>query len=80
MAYFEESKSWLEKQIGRRFPLAVMIIIAIMLSSYYRFAEATTGLLIVLALIGPAYYKDVGTEKATIRLVPDETMEVKKDE
>jgi uncharacterized membrane protein YqjE len=79
VAYFEESKSWLEKQIGRRFPLAVMIIIAIMLSSYYRFAEATTGLLIVLALIGPAYYKDVGTEKATIQLVPDETMEVKQD-
>jgi len=69
----------LESKIGRRFPLAVIIVTAIMISAYYHFEEASTGLLIVLALIGPAYYKDIGTEKATIQLVPDETMEVKQD-
>lgn len=75
MAFIEEEQSKLSKLVGKRFPLAVLIIIAIMISSYFQFEQATTGLLIVMALIGPAYFKDIGQEKQTIRMTPDETME-----
>ena len=61
--------------IGKRFPLAVLILTAIMISSYFNFDLATTGLLIVLCQIGPAYFKDIGQEKQMIKLIPDETME-----
>ena len=76
MAYYEEPRSRLEMLIGRRFPLAISILIGAFGSAYYGLESLSTGLVVVLGIIGAAYYQDVAKEKATIRMMADEQEEV----
>ena len=75
MAFYEEEKSTLEKAIGRRFPLAVLLLVATCAMAYNGQEAIASIMGTILGIIATAYYKDVSAEKQTIKLVNDATGE-----
>ena len=75
MAFYEEEKSRLEKAIGRRFPLAVLLLVATCAMAYQGQEAIASILGTILGIIAAAYYNDVSSEKQTIHMIPDETTE-----
>lgn len=72
MAFYEEERSVLEKKIGRRFPLAILILMAIVALTYSGYSDVARELVIAFGIIMSAYYKDVGQEKNTIKMINGE--------
>ena len=72
MAYYEEEKSWLEQQIGRRFPLAIALLVATCYAAAMGYLTLAEGLLVIDGIVFKGYYDAVTAEKQTIRLVADE--------
>lgn len=72
MAYTEEPQSELEKIIGRRFPLAVIILVALCWAAYMKMDQLTTILGVVIAAIGVTYYQSVGIEKQNAQVLKQE--------
>lgn len=75
MAFYEEEKSWLEGKIGRRFPLAIALLVATCYAAAVGYTTLAEGLLVIDGIVFRSYYDDVATEKQTIHLIPDETKE-----
>lgn len=73
MAFVEEDKSWIEKQIGRRFPLAILLLVVTCYAFYAGLAALGEGLLVIDGIVITAYFKDIGTEKQTIKMIADES-------
>lgn len=73
MAFYEEKMSWIERKIGRRFPLAVILIVAACTMAYLGQSEVATALVTVVATVITGYFRDIDQEKQTIKLVEDET-------
>jgi hypothetical protein len=73
MAFYEEKMSKLEALVGRRFPLAIILIAATCLMGFYGFESIANAFVVVVGIVITGYYKDIGQEKKTIKLVADET-------
>ena len=73
MAFYEERMSKLEALVGRRFPLAIVLIAATCLMAYFGFESVANAFVVVVGIVVTGYYKDIGLEKQTIKLVEDET-------
>jgi hypothetical protein len=72
MAFYEEEKSWLEQQIGRRFPLAIALLIATCYAAAMGYSTLAEGLLVIDGIVFKGYYDAVTAEKQTIKMVSDE--------
>lgn len=72
MAFYEEERSWLETKIGRRFPLAIALLVATCYAAAMSYMTLAEGLLVIDAVVFRSYYDAVTDEKQTIRLVADE--------
>jgi hypothetical protein len=79
MAFYEEPASKLEKIIGRRFPLAVITLAAIVLLVYLDFDIVASSLGGAYVIILHGYYDDIAQEKQTIKMITDDTPEVFSD-
>jgi uncharacterized membrane protein YkvI len=69
MAFIEEAQSKLDALIGRRFPLAVIMIMATVTAAYMGDKELVAGLIPIDGIVLNAYYRDVSAEKQTIKMV-----------
>jgi len=76
MAFYEEPASQLEKIIGRRFPLAIITLLAIVYLVYLGYDLVASSLGGAYMIILHGYYDDVSSEKQTIKIVTDENVEV----
>jgi hypothetical protein len=74
MAFYEEPRSTIEKIIGRRFPLAVILIVATCVMAYVGQKEIAMALVTIVATVVGGYFRDIDREKQTIKLVEDETV------
>ena len=79
MVFVEEGKSNLEEAIGRRFPLAVLLLIVLSVAAYLHYEAMVTGLLVIVGIVFRAYYDAVSEEKQTIRMIANETTEAVKN-
>lgn len=76
MAFYEEEKSWLEAKIGRRFPLAMALLVATCYAAAMSYATLAEGLLVIDGIVFKGYYDAVTAEKQTIRMVEEANSEV----
>jgi hypothetical protein len=79
VAFYEEPRSWMEQKIGRRFPLAVIILAAIVLTAYLNMSTIAISLTTAFGIIVVGYYRDINGEKDTIKLVGDEKVNASND-
>ena len=80
MAYDEESKSRLEQAIGRRFPLAVIFILALCWAAFMKIDTLTSSLAIIVGIIGVSYFQDIKTEHQELNVLKQEVQESKTNE
>jgi hypothetical protein len=73
MVFYEEPRSRIEKIIGRRFPLAVGLLVASCSMAYVQEKEIALTLTTILATVITGYFRDIDQEKQTIKIVEDET-------
>lgn len=74
MAFYEEPRSRIEKAIGRRFPLAVIVVMAACSMAYTGHQDIAVAFTTIVATVIGGYFKDIDKEKQTIKLVEDKTV------
>jgi hypothetical protein len=72
MGFYEEEKSWLEQKIGRRFPLAIALLVATCYAAASGHLTLAEGLLVIDGIVVKGYYDAVTAEKQTIKMVAEE--------
>jgi hypothetical protein len=76
MAFYEEPRSKIEEYIGRRFPLAVIIIALISYMAMTGHDTVATAMGGAFMIIISSYFSDVSKEKETIKLAEEANKEI----
>jgi hypothetical protein len=76
MGFVEEPMSYIEQYIGRRLPLAMMVIILVSWLAYIGQDVAASFVGGAFMIIMHGYYDDVSSEKQTIRMVEEANKEI----
>lgn len=69
MPFVEEEKSVIEQYIGRRLPLATLLILATCYAAYTNHDALMSILGTIDAIVITGYFKDVGTENNTVKMI-----------